>query len=188
MQKPTVDDMLLVVDMQHDFISGVLGSPEAQAIVPRVANLVELFDKTPARILFTKDSHVRTTYESSIEGQRIPMHCLASSEGAGIDDRIIAALTGNPAIVYKSSFGRLWDERDFAGRPDPIRLFVCGLCTDICVVSNALILRALLPCTSIFCVEDCCAGTSKEAHDAALTVMKSCLINMTTLEELEHGA
>lgn len=181
------DDLLFVVDMQRDFIDGALGSEEAKAIVPNVKTLVDRFVMKKCKIVLTQDSH-NIYNDLSIEGRRIPKHCIVRSSGWGIDDSIISSMQGyEAAVVQKSSF-MVEDPASLDGNQvtgNIKRIFICGLCTDICVVSNALALRSVFPDREIICVEDCCAGTSKAAHDAALIVMRSCLIDVTVLENVK---
>lgn len=180
-------DLLFVVDMQRDFIDGVLGSKEAKAIVPNVKALVDRFVMKKREIVLTQDTHAIYN-KSFVEGRRIPGHCIVRSSGWGIDDTLVASLLNYEAkVVNKNSF-MVKDPQALNGnqiKGDIQRIFICGLCTDICVVSNALALRSIFDDREVICVEDCCAGTSKAAHEAALTVMRSCLIDITKLEDVK---
>jgi len=171
--------ILIVVDMQNDFVSMALGTPEAQVIVP---NVVDKIDKCRAAgdvILFTKDTHYND-YMETLEGEKLPVpHCIINTDGWKIIPEI--EIKEKEAIIPKYTFGyenwrkTLEDIMRF-NQIDEIEL--CGLCTDICVISNALILRALYPNMPITVDAQCCAGVTSEKHKAALEVMKSCQIDV----------
>lgn len=167
--------ILVVIDMQNDFVSGSLGTPEAQAIVPNVKARTESgeFDT----IIYTKDTHP-INYLDSFEGKRLPVsHCIRDTEGW----EIIPELQVDGEIVEKPTFGSyelvsiiLQFAHDY-----PIEeIELCGLCTDICVISNALMIRAALPETCMTVRANCCAGVAPEKHEAALSVMESCQIDV----------
>lgn len=177
-------DVLVVIDMQNDFITGSLGSPEAQAIVPKVAQLIR--DGGFGLVVLTKDTHYADgegRYADTLEGRMLPVaHCVHGTEGWRIADGIAEALQGTDHMeMCKETFGcfRLIDAVNppfgDCGLGD---IHICGLCTDICVVSNALILRAGHKDTRIVCHADCCAGVTPEKHKAALEVMRSCQIEI----------
>ena len=173
---------LVVIDMQNDFIDGALGTPEAQAIVPKVAHKIEEYLDRGDQVIFTRDTHHRN-YLETLEGKKLPVeHCIEETAGWMIDRRLqeyVKPYEGN--VINKFTFGcanwiiRLAPAR-FAYPVDGIELV--GLCTDICVVSNALILKANFPETEITVDASCCAGTTPENHKAALQVMKCCQINI----------
>ena len=163
---------LIVVDMQNDFISGSLGTPEAQAIVPNVKKKIEEYKARGDEIIFTRDTHY-TNYLETNEGKHLPVeHCINGTYGW-----IIADAVNYPEYkhINKRTFGyTLWDyELD---ELEDIELV--GLCTDICVVSNALILKAQFPNANITVDASCCAGVTPESHQAALTTMSMCQINV----------
>ena len=170
--------MLLVVDMQNDFITGSLGSPQAQAIVPAVQSKIESHRKAGDLIMFTRDTHF-DNYLDTQEGRRLPViHCIKGTDGHKIAEELE---TAGCEIIDKYSFGAL----DIVGyivqhagehKIDEIEL--CGLCSDICVVSNALILKAALPETTVTVDASCCAGVTEESHQAALTTMRMCQVNV----------
>lgn len=167
---------LIVVDMQKDFVKGALGSAAALAIVPDVAKKIEQYRKDPdAKIIFTFDTH-QENYLDTLEGQKLPVkHCIQDTEGW----LLVPELPVEPddMCIYKTTFGWLrWADIIHPIAGDTIE--IVGLCTDICVVSNALILRASFPDVEIICDSTCCAGVTAEAHQAALTVMKSCQIDI----------
>ena len=166
--------ILIVIDMQNDFIDGVLGSKEAIAIVPNVQKKIEEYRSRGDKIIFTRDTHF-IDYLHTLEGKHLPYpHCLAATHGWKIRDGLFNEETDD--VIQKYSFGyNRWNEYFFSDQ-DEIELI--GLCTDICVVSNALILRADYPDTEITVDASCCAGTTPENHKAALQVMKSCQINV----------
>lgn len=169
---------LVVVDMQNDFIDGVLGSPEAKAIVPLVCDYIKNFEGD--YIFATQDQHYEEDYHKSIEGKNIPTHCIPATEGFEIESSIEKALVeklqqGTVVIWWtKETFGS-FDLAEYliesVKRDEINKIIIVGLCTDICVISNALILRAACPNTRIIVHDNLCAGTSPENHQAALEVM-----------------
>jgi len=164
--------LLLVIDMQNDFITGALGSPPAQAIVPAVKAKIAEYRKNGDKIIFTRDTH-GADYMETQEGKFLPVpHCIEGTQG----HLITAELDSDGCEVFdKPNFGSLeLAERVASGNYEEIEL--CGLCTDICVVSNALILKARLPEVKINVDPDCCAGVSEESHKAALITMKMCQV------------
>jgi nicotinamidase-related amidase len=164
--------ILIVVDMQNDFITDALGSPEAQAIVPNVKNKIEEYLSRGDKVIFTRDTH-HDNYLKSQEGKKLPVtHCIEGTHGW----EVVSAID-NPECQHlnKLTFGYMgWDLR--LDKPEEIELV--GVCTDICVVSNALILRATFREAEITVDASCCAGTTPENHNAALQVMKCCQINV----------
>lgn len=180
---------LIIVDMQNDFINGALGTPEAQAIVPNVVNKLNEHSGTGTIVLFTKDTHYAETYENSQEGQKLPVpHCIEGTPGWSIAKPIHNAFKeGNFSTVSaydvinsrinKSTFGSMTlAEIMFELNPDEIELV--GVCTDICVMANAILLKTVLPETKIIVDASCCAGVTPEKHAAALEVMKSLQIEV----------
>lgn len=166
--------LLMVIDMQNDFINGALGSPEAAAIVPAVRTKISEYRQNGQDILFTRDTHY-DNYLSTAEGQYLPVkHCIIGTDGHLITGQLDES---GGEIFDKPTFGSLeLAEKAAAGGYDEIEL--CGLCTDICVVSNALILKARLPETKISVDPACCAGVSVESHQAALLTMKMCQVEI----------
>jgi nicotinamidase-related amidase len=171
--------LLIVVDMQNDFITGALGSDMAQAILPNVRAKIESFKQNGDAVLFTRDTH-QNNYLETQEGKFLPVtHCIEGTAGHLINDSLNTVGCG---IFDKPTFGSLeLAGQAAAGGYDEIEL--CGLCTDICVVSNALILKAKLPETKISVDARCCAGVTEESHKAALLTMKMCHVNVTGGEE-----
>ena len=164
--------LLVVIDMQNDFIDGSLGSPEAQAIVPNVKKKIEEYKVCENDIIFTRDTHYDDYLETN-EGKCLPVkHCIKDSFGWEIAEELDTE--GCPCID-KETFGfNHWDELG----DDVESIELVGLCTDICVVSNALILKATFPEIKITVDASCCAGVTPESHKAALTTMKMCQIDV----------
>ena len=167
--------LLIVVDMQNDFITGTLGSPQAQAIVSAVKAKIAQYKQNGYDILFTRDTH-HDNYLATQEGRYLPVaHCVEGTDGHLIADGLDA---DGCEIFDKPNFGSLQLAKRVAeGGFDEIEL--CGLCTDICVVSNALILKAQLPETKVTVDARCCAGVTDESHNAALLTMKMCQVDVT---------
>lgn len=170
--------ILVVVDMQNDFVDGALGSDEAIAIVD---NVVEKIKDHNGLIFVTYDTHFDNYLETS-EGKKLPIkHCIKGTDGWDLNPKIAAALSDKTYIpVEKLTFGsvdlphlikEIISEEDF-------EIELVGLCTDICVVSNALILKANFPEKNIKVDVSCCAGVTTKSHDAALLTMKACQIDV----------
>ena len=169
---------LIVIDMQNDFIDGALGTEEAKKIVPRVMQKIEQYRSEHHDIIFTADSHSEN-YLSTPEGKALPIkHCITFTDGWKINSKLN---TTDSRILPKSTFGYVeWNRfYDF----DFTTIEIIGLCTDICVVSNALILKNMFPDAKIIVDASCCAGTTPEKHKAAIEVMKSCQIDIIGEEE-----
>ena len=171
--------ILVVIDMQNDFITGSLGSKEAEKIVENVKNRILTYDKND--VFATKDTH-DDNYLNTLEGKNLPVkHCILGTKGYEIDNSIIN-LIKEDNIFIKRTFGSL----DLAKKikqiaienNNDIEIEICGLCTDICVISNALILKATLPEVNIFIDKNLTAGVTEELKNNALNVMKSCQINV----------
>lgn len=164
--------ILIVVDMQNDFVTDCLGTPEAQAIVPNVKQKIEEYMSRGDKVIFTRDTH-HDNYLDSHEGKHLPVpHCIEGTHGW----EVISAID-KPECQHlnKLTFGYMgWDLR----LENPSEIELIGVCTDICVVSNALILRAMFREAEITVDASCCAGVTPESHKAALQVMKSCQINV----------
>ena len=163
---------LIVVDMQKDFIDGALGTKEAVSIVPRVIEKIKEYEKIGGRIIYTRDTHPEC-YLDTIEGRYLPVeHCIKGTEGHSIPDEI---LRGHTEIIDKPTFGSTELVKYLEGVAcDSVE--IVGLCTDICVVSNALLIKASFPELDITVDSSCCAGVTPETHTAALTTMKMCQI------------
>lgn len=169
---------LIVVDMQKDFVDGALGTKEAVAIVPAAAEKISAFD---GEIFVTLDTHF-DNYMSTNEGRHLPVpHCIKGTEGWQLDKAVAKALEGkNYTAVEKNTFGSV----DLPGLikkaagNDDFTVELIGLCTDICVVSNALLIKANFPEAEIAVDAKCCAGVTPQAHEAALATMASCQITV----------
>ena len=168
---------LICVDMQNDFIDGSLANPAAAAIVSDMAEYIKNFD---GQIIFTRDTHY-PNYMETQEGRNLPvMHCQYGSEGWEIQDDLFEAVRGRNiewSVVDKNSFGDTYElEDEIDAYSDEI--YLCGTCTDICVISVALNLKARFPEIKMYCIADLCAGLTPEKHAAALEVMRSCQIEV----------
>lgn len=167
--------ILMVIDMQNDFIDGALGTAEAVKIVPEVVKTVNEFD---GEVIFTRDTHFKD-YLSTLEGKKLPVeHCIKDTEGWEICDALKATdAYKNSRIIDKLTFGSEELGRLMAEiKPDEV--YMTGLCTDICVISNAMVIRAFSPETDIAVYSSCCAGVSPETHENALNAMKVCQVNV----------
>lgn len=173
-----MEKILIVVDMQKDFIDGSLGTKEAKAIIPRVCEKIRKFEGT---IYVTKDTH-SDDYLNSLEGRKLPVkHCIKGSEGWQLNVDVERALVGKEyTVVEKPGFGSLLlpDLIKENVKSNDFEIEIAGLCTDICVVSNALILKAQFPENTIKADHLCCAGVTVESHRAALETMKMCQIEV----------
>ena len=165
--------LLIVIDMQNDFIDGALGTKEALAIVPYVKALVEGFD---GKVLFTRDTHSED-YMNTEEGKNLPvMHCVKNTHGWQITDELLPLCKTEP--IDKNTFGskELVKVIEREGELDEI-IFV-GLCTDICVISNAMLTKAFFPEIPLTVDAKGCAGVTPESHRRALEAMKVCQIKV----------
>lgn len=175
---------LIVVDMQNDFVSGALGTEEARAIVPRVARRVARALKQGEEIIFTRDTH-SPDYLNTREGRNLPVpHCIWGTEGWEIVPQLTAFTAGRTPID-KRGFGSRYLGAMLKARDEDLRkqgqsgveraTFI-GLCTDICVISNALLVKSFLPEVEIVVDASCCAGVTPESHKNALEAMKMCQV------------
>lgn len=168
--------ILIVVDMQKDFIDGSLGTSEAVAILPKVAEKMRTFE---GEVIFTRDTHA-PDYMNTLEGKNLPVpHCIRDTAGWEIAPELTALREG--AIIDKPTFGsvELGQMLVTANDADPIeKITLVGLCTDICVLSNALLVKAHLPEVEVAVDASCCAGVTPESHNTALAAMKMCQITI----------
>lgn len=163
---------LIVVDMQVDFIDGSLGSPQARAIVPKVVDLVNRFD---GQVIFTRDTH-GPNYLKTQEGRKLPVeHCIHGTPGWQICGELQPFARD---VVDKLSFGSIALPRLLAQNGTPEEITLCGLCTDICVISNAMILKSAFPETPVYIEASCCAGVTPESHETALNAMRAVQIEV----------
>ena len=190
--------VLIVVDMQNDFINGPLGTEEARNIVPLVADTIEELADPDTVIIFTKDTHY-DNYMGTQEAKNLPVvHCIKGSCGHSIHDDVFNAFINvhsrykpgyeaypladrNPIMINKPTFGSvelqniLYDMND---REAIEEITLMGVCTGICVLSNAILCKATLPEVPVNVVEDCCACVTPESHKTAIEAMKLCQINI----------
>ena len=176
---PEAGNYLIVVDMQNDFISGSLGTDEAKLIIGPVIKKLRAWS---GNIIFTMDTHGKDYLETG-EGRMLPVeHCIVGTHGWQLHQELLPIKEDRGLAVYqKSTFGSVQMARDLAAinEKSPIsQIELIGLCTDICVISNALLLKAYMPDVAICVDASCCAGVTPEKHQAALSVMESCLINV----------
>ena len=168
---------LIVVDMQKDFIDGALGSEQAVQIVSNVKNKIEQYLKNGDNVFFTLDTHT-ADYMNTREGKFLPVpHCIKGEKGWRIPKELLTYEDGiehDFQFIQKPSFGYTEWEKYINEKTESVEL--CGLCTDICVVSNALIIKNAFPEMDIIVDASCCAGVTPESHDAAILTMKSCQI------------
>ena len=184
--------VLVIVDMQNDFITGALGTAEAEAIVPIMQNRLKEYEDGDTVVLFTKDTHYVNYFETQ-EGIRLPVpHCIKGTPGWSIDKRISSIVDNGNFIKYasgtvinsrvnKETFGsiflaallEMWSEDE-----ELEEIVLMGVCTDICVISNALLIKSHCPEVLVTVDASCCAGVTPERHKAALETMKSCQINV----------
>lgn len=163
--------LLVVVDMQNDFVNGVLGTKEAAAIVPEVVKLVQGFE---GDIIFTRDTH-HEDYLNTQEGKNLPVvHCIEGTEGWEIVPEL-KELADRAYVINKPTFGsmelaKLLTERGYG------EITLCGVCTGICVISNAMLAKAAVPETPVSVAADCCACVTPDSHHTALEAMKLCQI------------
>ena len=169
-------NILVVVDMQKDFINGALGSDDAQAILSNVKSKISGFD---GEIIFTRDTHEQN-YLQTREGIHLPVtHCIRNTQGWQIDPSLISLREAR--IVDKPTFGSwtLAETLSSEHKTSPISsVTLIGLCTDICVISNAMLLKAALPEVDLIVDASCCAGVTPESHRTALRAMKACQIRI----------
>lgn len=166
-------DILIVVDMQNDFITGALGTPEAQAILPAVKARIASF---AGDVYFTRDTHGEN-YAETREGAHLPVpHCMRGSWGWQIAEGIDC--TKAAAVFDKPTFGSIALAQTLAARDDMASVTLIGLCTDICVLANAILLTAALPDTPVRVDSACCAGVTPESHARALEAMRMCHVDI----------
>lgn len=168
--------LLIVVDMQNDFIDGALGTKEAVVIVDKVKDKIFEYKCNYNPIIFTRDTH-KKSYLDTQEGKNLPVeHCIYGTHGWEITDELD---TDSSEVINKESFGSIYLAEYIEHKyPTVGEIEFIGLCTDICVISNAMILKAKFPETLITVDASCCAGVTPESHRNALAAMKMCQINV----------
>ena len=165
--------LLLVIDMQNDFIDGALGTKEAVSIVPYVKEVIQNFD---GKVLFTRDTHFEN-YMDTQEGHNLPVpHCIKGTEGWEICPELKVLCTEEP--IDKITFGSMELPNVVKEIPNLESITLIGLCTDICVISNAMIMKAFYPELPIIVDAKACAGVTPESHQNALNAMKMCQIQV----------
>ena len=170
--------ILIVVDMQNDFVDGALGTPEAQQIVPAVAKKIRSYPKED--VIYTLDTHGED-YMNTQEGKNLPVvHCVRGTQGWMLNP-VVDELSKGSYRFEKPTFGSvlLGETLKSIADKEELELELVGLCTDICVVSNALLLKAMMPEVPISVDACCCAGVTPESHAHALATMKACQIHVT---------
>lgn len=172
--------LLIVVDMQNDFIDGALGTPQALEIVEAVDRKIKEYDERGDLVVFTADTHGKD-YLSTQEGRRLPVaHCVRGTRGWEISEKLFRPREA--PVIEKNTFGSkelgiMLMELERAGEcPEEIELV--GLCTDICVIANAMIVKAFLPEVPVTVDRRCCAGVTPESHENALRAMEVCQIQV----------
>ncbi len=166
-------DILVVIDMQNDFIDGSLGTPEAVAIVDSVVDKINEYDIDD--VFATLDTH-GSDYLQTQEGKKLPVeHCIKDSEGWQLNSKIKPLIKASN-IFEKPTFGsiKLAQHLSKINETEDIRITLVGLCTDICVASNAIVLKAFLPDVTIRVIANCCAGVTPDTHFSALTTLEQC--------------
>jgi len=168
----------IFVDTQVDFIDGALRNEEAIKAIPNLSKLLQYINENNYWCVFTQDTHY-DNYLDTLEGKKLPIpHCLEHSHGWEIYPDL---KEDNYLTIQKNTFGyKSW--KNYLSEDDEI--YICGFCSDICVISNALIIRAILPNNKIFFIEDCSAGVTPQKHKDAISIMESCQIDVIKLDEL----
>jgi nicotinamidase-related amidase len=168
-------NILVVVDMQKDFIDGALGTKEAVAIVDNVAEAIRAFE---GEVVFTRDTHF-DNYIKTQEGRNLPVpHCIKDTEGWQLDKKLEVIRTADMKVFDKLTFGSVELAQYLKSINDLESVTLIGLCTDICVISNALLIKAYLPEVKISVIEKCCAGVTPDSHKNAISAMKMCQIEI----------
>ena len=173
--------VLVVVDMQNDFISGSLGTKEAEAIVEHVVTKINIYKEAGYKIIYTRDTHYED-YLSTQEGKNLPVeHCIKETWGWQLTEPVAKTVVSQTQLYDKSTFGcvALGEKmRKLAEEDKQLEIELIGLCTDICVISNALLIKANIPEVPIYVDAKCCAGVTPDSHKNALEAMKMCQINI----------
>lgn len=179
-------DMLIIVDMQRDFVSGALGSAEARAIVPAVCERIRRAAEEGTQVVFTLDTH-ENDYMDTREGRFLPVpHCIRGTEGWALEPDIARECRRGMISFEKPTFGStalMHHVAALAGAKGCVNgkgltVELCGVCTDICVVSNAMLIKTALPEADLIVDSALCAGVTTEKHEAALETMRSCQIEV----------
>ncbi len=167
--------ILCVIDMQNDFIDGTLGTAEAVDIVENVADKIDSYINNGDKVIFTRDTHYEN-YMETAEGKKLPVsHCIKDTPGWQISDKLTVE---DSIVIDKPTFGSVELSEYIASLEDVEEVEFVGLCTDICVISNVLLLKAKLPEVPISVDSKCCAGVTPESHRNALEAMKMCQVEI----------
>lgn len=186
---------VILVDCQHDFVDGTLGSEQAKQAMLNICDTMKTYDRTNTSVIFTQDTHYADTYLDTMEGKKLPVpHCILGTEGWEIVETVLQGVEGMQihtvepyaanSRVYKETFGsldlvNLLYHLDETSLEDSIEeIIVVGVCTDICVISNVLLLKAAFPEVPIKVIANCCAGVTPESHENALSAMRQCHIDI----------
>ena len=185
--KSKMKKVLIVIDAQEDFVRGSLGTKEAVAALPVIQKLVRCMHNNYHEVYYTQDVH-GDNYLDTQEGKMLPVkHCIYHTPGIELCPEVLEDGVQYPFLMLKSSFGYTnfpeWEE--WFTPDENSAIYLCGFCTDICVMANFQILKSLYPECPIYIVSDACAGVTPELHEAALKVMKSCQAIVITSEEFE---
>ena len=179
-------DMLIVVDMQRDFVSGCLGSAQARAIVPAVCERIRRASAEGTQVVFTLDTH-ESDYMDTREGRFLPVpHCIRGTEGWALEPDVAKECRRGMISFEKPTFGStalMHHVAALAGAKGCVNgkgltVELCGVCTDICVVSNAMLIKASLPEADLIVDSALCAGVTPEKHEAALETLRSCQVEV----------
>ena len=185
-----MNKILIVIDAQEDFVYGPLGTAHAIQALSTITKAVEFATDNNMKIVYTRDSHVDAqTYLNRQEGRCLPVpHCINGTKGWSLCREVLPRNFDKAKVIDKINFGttewRMHNEC-FVGKDE---IWICGFCTDICVMANFQIIKALYPEVPIAIISDACAGTTKGLHESALDVMRSCQARIATLEYLEACA
>lgn len=183
------EEILVVVDMQNDFTKGVLGNEETKSVISTVAKCIKEHRANGGKVIFTYDTHYADTYMDSQEGRNLPVpHCFDGEKGWEIVDEL-RPYVANAICIKKPTFGSVelanylvTKEKELAAIGKKLVVKFVGVCTDICVVSNVMLVKAFLPEVEVVVYENCCAGVTLEKHNAAIETMKSCQVKVINCE------
>lgn len=169
--------ILVVVDVQNDFITGALKNPAAQVTLPRIVKRVNAAAEHKEMIIFTQDTHFEESYSTSLEGKTLPIHCFYRTEGWEVAPEVKKFATFS---IYKKTFGSfdlantiLNIASNLNQKEEDLEIELCGFCTSICVLANAVVLRAMSPNAKILVDSNLCADVKESAHLAALEVLRA---------------
>lgn len=177
-----MDKLVLIIDAQNDFVDGALRNEDAIKAVPNIVKFCNKAKEDKVPIWFTRDTHCENYMETS-EGKNLPIpHCLLGTKGREIVNELKNFALDK--VFDKPTFGSTALAVEIAGYPDLKEIYVAGFCTDICVISNVLMIKAFRPDVTIHIVKNCCAGLTPEKHEAAISVMQSCQTDIIELKDI----